>query len=75
MCSSHYIEHAIEVKNNVQSIEKIYVLDDDDKTNNEVEYVSDKNGDIEKHISRARSLDETALIDIRQAQQAIQKVL
>ena len=62
LCSSHYIEHAIEVKNNVQSIEKIYVLDDDDKTNNEVEYVSDKNGDIEKHISRARSLDETALI-------------
>ena len=62
LCSSHYIEHAIEVKKNVPSIEKIYVLDDEDKSNTEVEYVSDKNGDLEKHISRARTLDETALI-------------
>ena len=62
LCSSHYIEHAIQVKNNVPSIEHIYVLDDEDKVNTAVEYVSDKNGDIEKHMSRARSLDETALI-------------
>ncbi len=62
LCSSHYIDHALEVKNNVPSIEKIYVLDDEDKSNTEVEYVSDKNGDLEKHISRARTLDETALI-------------
>ena len=62
LCSSHYIEHAIEVKKHVPSIEKIYVLDDEDKSNTEVEYVSDKNGDLEKHISRARTLDETALI-------------
>lgn len=62
LCSSHYLDHAIEVKNNVPSIEHIYVLDDEEREHSEIPSVSSLEGDLEKHISRARSLDETALI-------------
>lgn len=67
-CSSHYLEHAIEVKNNVKSIEEIFVLDDEENKNNEIysqpniHLVSTLNADIEKDIGSPRSLDETALI-------------
>jgi len=62
LCSSHYLEHAIEVKKNVSSIEKIFVLDDEDFSYPEISHVSSLNGDIEKDLGRPRSLDETALI-------------
>lgn len=62
LCSSHYLEHALEVKNNVPSIEHIFVLDDEEREHPEIQSVSALNGDIEKNIGRPRSLDETALI-------------
>ena len=62
LCSSHYLEHAIEVKNNVPSIETIYVLDDEERGNQEIISISALNSDIEKDLGRPRSLDETALI-------------
>lgn len=61
-CSSHYLEHAIELKNNVSSIEKIYVLDEDERENQEIESISKLEGDISKDLGCPRSLDETALI-------------
>ncbi len=67
LCSSHYLEHAIEVKNNVSSIEHIFVLDDENEgvnENNIAQYprVSTLEADIEKDLGRPRTLDETALI-------------
>lgn len=62
LCSSHYLEHALEVKNNVQSIENIFVLDDENREHSEILSVSSLEGDIEKDLGRPRSLDETALI-------------
>ncbi len=62
LCSSHYLEHAIEVKNNVQSIEYIFVLDDEEREYSEIQSVSMLESDIEKDIGRPRTLDETALI-------------
>ena len=62
LCSSHYLEHAIEVKNNVPSIEHIFVLDDEERENKDIQGVSQLEADIEKDLGRPRSLDETALI-------------
>lgn len=68
LCSSHYLEHAIEVKNNVSSIEKIFILDDEgvnnEEYNRETQYprVSILEADVDKDLGRPRSLDETALI-------------
>ena len=63
LCSSHYLEHAIEVKNNVSSIEYIFVLDDDgERVNENCPLVSTLEADIEKDLGRPRTLDETALI-------------
>lgn len=62
LCSSHYLEHAIEVKNNVKSIEQIFVLDDEERNHPEIPSVSALDADIEKDLGRPRSLDETALI-------------
>ena len=62
LCSSHYLEHAIEVKNNVPSIEQIFVLDDEERNYPEIPSVSALDADIEKDLGRPRSLDETALI-------------
>lgn len=62
LCSSHYLEHAIEVKNNVKSIEHIFVLDDEEREHAEISSVSALEADIEKDMGRPRSLDETALI-------------
>ena len=62
LCSSHYLEHALEVKNNVPSIKYIFVLDDEQRENDEVQSVSSLEADIEKNLGRPRSLDETALI-------------
>jgi len=59
-CSSHYLEHALEVKNNVKSIEHIFVLDKDVET--PYQNVFDVEADVEKNLGRPRSLDETALI-------------
>ncbi len=62
LCSSHYLDHAIEVKNNVKSIEHIFVLDDEERENTEIQSISALNADIEKDLGRPRTLDETALI-------------
>jgi len=62
LCSSHYLKHALEVKNNVPSIEQIYVLDDEEHAHSEIPPVSALDGDISKNLGRPRSLDETALI-------------
>ena len=62
LCSSHYLEHALEVKNNVPSIENIFILDDEDRGHPEILSVSSLEADIEKDLGRPRSLDETALI-------------
>lgn len=65
LCSSHYLEHAVEVKNNVPSIEYIFVLDDEGVNDNDIapiQRVSALEADIEKDLGRPRTLDETALI-------------
>ena len=62
LCSSHYLEHAKEVKRNVPSIETIYVLDDEGGNYGDIQAVSELDGDVEKDLGRPRSLDETALI-------------
>lgn len=63
LCSSHYLEHAIEVKNNVPSIEYIFVLDDEnEQTNENCPLISTLEADIDKNLGRPRTLDETALI-------------
>lgn len=61
LCSSHYLEHAMEVKNNVPSIEHIFVLDDE-VDNTQYPRISTLEADIEKDLGRPRTLDETALI-------------
>lgn len=63
LCSSHYLDHALEVKNNVSSIEHIFVLDNEGEQNNEnCPLVSTLEADIDKDLGRPRTLDETALI-------------
>ena len=63
LCSSHYLEHAIEVKNNVPSIEHIFVLDDENEQSNEnCPLISTLEADIDENLGRPRTLDETALI-------------
>lgn len=63
LCSSHYLEHAIEVKNNVSSIEHIFVLDDENEQSNEnCPLISTLEADIDENLGRPRTLDETALI-------------
>ena len=62
LISSHYLEHAIEVKNHVPSLEYIFVLDDETREHPEIKSVSTLEGDINKDLGIPRSLDETALI-------------
>ncbi len=62
LCSSHYLEHCVELKKNVSSIENIFVLDDEERQHPEIPSISALEGDIDKNIAQARSLDETALI-------------
>ena len=62
LCSSHYLEHALEVKNNVSSIEYIFVLDNEEREYPEIQSVSTLESDIDKDLGRPRTLDETALI-------------
>ncbi len=62
LCSSHYLEHAIELKNNVNSIKEIFVLDDEPREHEEISSVSKLDSNIEKNIAKPRSMDETALI-------------
>ena len=64
LCSSHYLEHSLELKNTVPSIENIFVLDDEpfEKEHPEIQRVSSLEADIEKDLGKPRSLDETALI-------------
>ena len=62
LCSSHYLEHAIEVKNNVPSVEQIFVLDEEEREHHEILSVSQTNGDLEKDLGIPRTLDDTALI-------------
>lgn len=60
--SSHYLETAIQVKENVKSIEQIFILDNEKPEGCAVTSVFEIKSDIEKDLGRARSLDETALI-------------
>ena len=62
LCSSHYLQHSLELKNTVPSIEHIFVLDDEPHEFSDIPSVSSLNADIEKDLGRPRSLDETALI-------------
>lgn len=62
LCSSHYLEHAIELKNNVESIKEIFVLDDEAREHPEIMSVSKMTADLNYSFKRARSMDETALI-------------
>lgn len=62
LCSSHYLQHAVEVKNNVKSIEHIFVLDDNDGETHSFPRVSTLESNIEKDLGCPRTLDETALI-------------
>ena len=62
LTSSHYLEHALELRNNVPSIENIYVLDDEERGHEEVMSVSKMTADLTYSFNRARSMDETALI-------------
>lgn len=59
-CSSHYLQHALDVQKNVPSIEHIFVLDKEEET--PYQNVYDVSADIEKDLGRPRSLEETALI-------------
>lgn len=60
--SSHYLETAMQVKQNVKSIEQIFILDNEKPEGCAVPSVFEIKSDIEKNLGRARSLDETALI-------------
>lgn len=60
--SSHYLETALQVKENVKSIEKIFILDNEKTEGCEIPSVFEIKSDIEKDLGRPRSLDETALI-------------
>ena len=62
LTSSHYLEHAIELKNNVPSIQNIFVLDDEEREHPEIMSVSKMTADLTYSFNRARSMDETALI-------------
>lgn len=62
LTSSHYLEHALELKNNVPSIQNIYVLDDEEREHPEIMSVSKMTADLTYSFNRARSMDETALI-------------
>lgn len=58
--SSYYLEIAKQLKENVKSIEQIFVLDDDVEV--DVARVSDIKTDINKDLGVPRTLDDTALI-------------
>lgn len=60
-CSSHYLEHALKIKENVKSIEQIFILDKDEE-NSSFLNAEDVEADIEKDMGRPRTLDETALL-------------
>ena len=62
LTSSHYLEHALELKNNVSSIENIYVLDDEERSHEEIMSISKMTADLTYSFNRFRSMDETALI-------------
>ena len=60
--SSHYLETAIQIKEKVQSIGHIYILDNEKPDGCDIQSVFDIKGNHEKDLGRSRSLDETALI-------------
>lgn len=60
--SSHCLETALQVKENVKSIEKIFILDNEKPEGCEIPSVFEIKSDLEKDLGRARSLGETALI-------------
>lgn len=62
LCSSHYLEHALELKTTVPSIQNIFVLDDEERSHEEILSVSKLEADIEKSFKRARKMDETAVL-------------
>lgn len=60
--SSHYLDTALQVKENVKSIQHIYILDNEKPDGCNIQSVFEIKGNIEKDLGRPRSLDETALI-------------
>lgn len=60
--SSHYLDTALQVKENVKSIEHVFILDNEKTDEVEIKSVFEIKSDIEKDLGRTRSLDETALI-------------
>lgn len=60
--SSHYLDTALQVKENVKSIQHIYILDNEKPDGCSLQSVFEIKGSIEKDLGRPRSLDETALI-------------
>lgn len=60
--SSHYLETALQVKENVKSIQHIYILDNEKPDGCDIQSVFEIKCDTDKELARARSLDETALI-------------
>lgn len=60
--SSHYLDAAMQVKENVKSIEQIYILDNEKPEGCTVQSVFEIKSDIERNLGRPRTLDETALI-------------
>lgn len=60
--SSHYLEAAVQLKENVESIEHIYILDNEKPEGCNIQSVFEIKGDLEKDLGRPRNLDETALI-------------
>lgn len=60
--SSHYLDTALQVKENVKSIEHIYILDNEKPNGCNIQSVFEIKSNIEKDLGRPRSLDETALI-------------
>ncbi len=60
--SSHCLENAIQVKENVKSIEQIYIVDNEKPEGCEYRSVFEIKADIEKDLGVPRTLDDTALI-------------
>lgn len=59
--SSHYLSHALELKDRVDSIEQVFVIDTEENTQG-VQNIFELEADTNKNYNITRSLDETALI-------------
>lgn len=60
--SSSYLDLAVQIKENVKSIERIFIIDNVQSENPEIKNLYEIKADISKDLGRPRNLDETALI-------------